>query len=209
MSKGKNTLKEIANLKPKKSEPKDKRLIQIKQLGDLLTWSSFSKNKLPDELSKEKLEPEMLKILQDNLTNEDKPLILMSRMLSEIVIHRFRESISDHALISIRKCYEQLETIEKLKNKGGRKPDNELREVAKTCCDRLMKKFNRVPTGAELSKSVETEMCRINNGRKRDRHGFETNRKYLPERTAREWLTHLQTLCTKESRQELVKGYIS
>jgi hypothetical protein len=209
MPKGKYTLKEIANTKSKKQTPQTLREQQIKELGVLLSWNHFYMERNRDELSNEKLAPEMLEILKIQISNKDDLLILMSRMLAEIVQLRANHSFSFHVLSQIRNCCKELESIEKITNKGGRPFDWELFVVAKDSYDRFLNIHKRPPTGSDLSNLVEAEMQKVKGTRRKDKHGFPTNRKYLSPRTAQDWILMLPHFESKDSRQELVKSYTS
>jgi len=209
MQKGKYTLKEIANTKSKKETPKTLREKQIKELGVLLAWNHFSVKRNSEELSNEKLMPEMLEILKIQISDKDDLLILMSRMLAEIVQLTANQSFSFHVISQIRNCYAELESIEKITNKGGRPVDWELFYVAKDSHDRFLNVHKRPPTGPDLSNLVEAEMQKIKGTRKKDKQGFPTNRKYLSPRNAQEWIQMFPHFESKDSRQELVKGYIN
>ena len=209
MPKGKYTLKEIKNTKSKKQTPKTVREQQIKELGVLLAWNHLSMERNREELSNEKLAPEMLEILKGQISNKDDLLILMSRMLAEIVQLRANNSFSFHVLSQIRDCCKELESIEKITNKGGRPVDWELFFVAKDFYNRFLNIHERPPTGSDLSNLVEAEMQKVKGTRRKDKHGFPTNRKYLSPRNAQNWILMFPHFESKDSRQELVKSYTS
>jgi hypothetical protein len=133
----------------------------------------------------------------------------MSRMLAEIVQLRANQSLSFHVLSQIRFYCKELESIEKITNKGGRPVDWELFDVAKDSYDRFLNVRNRPPTGSELSNLVEAEMQKIKGTRRKDKQGLVTNRKYLSPRNAQNWILKFPHFESKDSRQELVKSYTS
>jgi hypothetical protein len=182
------------------------KLRKIKDIGDWLIWNSLAVETNTKELSRENIETEVLSIVKKQFFAPEHTLVVMSQLLARIIRLQATLKINELVFSEVFACYSALIDLEKNTNKGGRPIDQELLDVAKKCFDRFVNKRGRQPTGAELSNLVEVEMQKIKGGRKPNKWGVPTSRKYLPTRTAQEWIPKMKLFLTQDSQQELVKS---
>jgi len=214
MAKTYYTLKEISDTKPKpkpklklklkKETPKSLREEQIETMGDWYVWNHLANENNKKELSEEMLESEMLLLVKKQFKKKDDLHLYLARMLTKIVQLRANEKVAYFVLTNLYKSIKKLEEIEKITNKGGRPPNQELFDVAKCCFDKFFDEKGHPPTSGELSRLVEISMVMSKGYRKRDKWDCEIE--YLSKRTAREIINKIKPLYAKDSRQELVKS---
>ena len=209
MPKNMNTLKEIANTKPKKQPkkneptPKELRALEIKALGDWLIWIEIAKERSNKELVTEEKENGMLKIIQKQFSELPQIQKALARLMTNYTELIANERYLDRAIAEIFKNVYQLERIEKITNKGGRprKNDNEISEVANAECLAWFLKTGKKPSGSKLSQLVEAAM-KLKKGVARIDGNL-----YLTDRRSREFLSQWQSPNVKFNRQELVKYF--
>jgi hypothetical protein len=206
MTKSYHTLKEIADTKPKqkKETPKSLREEQIKTMRDWYVWNHLANENNKKELSEDRLESQMLLLVKQQFKKKDDLYLYLARMLTKIVQHRANEKVAFAVLTNLNKSIKKLEEVEKITNKGGRPPNQELFDVAKCCFDKFFDEKGRSPTSGELSRLVDIKMVMSKGFRKRDKWDCEIE--YLSKRTAREIINKIKHLYAKDSRQELVKS---
>ena len=192
----------------KEATPKELRGKKIKDIGDWLIWNKLASETNEKELSGKNMEDEILLILENQFLSADEALVVMSKLLARIIRLQATRKLNELVLNEVFDCYSELINIEKITNKGGRPIDRELLDVAKNCFDRFSSTRGRQPTGAELSNLVEVEMQKIKGERKLNKWGEPTSRRYLPIRTAQEWIPKMKLFLTEDSQQELVKSSI-
>lgn len=209
MAQGTYTLQEIANtkLKQKNKTPKLMREEQINLMTDWLVWSHLANENNKKELSDEKIESEMLLFVKEQFKKKDDLFLYLARMLTKIVQHRAKEKAEEFVKGKLIESIYKLKDIEKITNKGGRPPNQELFDVSKCVYDHFFNEKGRAPTSGELSRLVDIKMVELKGKRKIDKWDLEVG--YLSERTAREIIKKIKHLYEKDSRQELVKTYIS
>jgi hypothetical protein len=206
MQKNMTTLREIAKIKPKKHPekktpaPKELRAVEIKALGDWLIWIEIAKEQSNKELVTEKVESEMLKIIQKQFSELSQIQKALARLMTNYTELAANEKYINHALTNIFKNLTQLEKIEKLTNKGGRKRNKEIYEVANAECISWFSKTGKKPSGGKLSQLVEAVMKLKKGSARKD------GNLYLPERSARDFLSQWRPLSVEFNRQELVKS---
>jgi len=182
------------------------KLRRIKDIGDWLIWNSLAVEANTKELSRKDIETEIYFIVKKQFSAPEHTLVVIAQLLARIIRLQGTLKINELVMDEIFDCYSKLMDLEKNTNKGGRPIDRELLHVAKNCFDRFSKTLNRQPTGAELSNLVEVEMQKIKGGRKLNKWGVPTSRKYLPTRTAQEWIPKMKLFLTEDSQQELVNS---
>lgn len=207
MQKNMTTLREIAKTKPKMKPkkktptPKELRAIEIKALGDWLIWIEIAKEQSNKELVTEKVETEMLKIIQKQFSELSQIQKALAKLMTNYTELAANEKYIDHALTHIFKNLNQLEKIEGLTNKGGRKRNKEIEEVAFKEISNWYKIKGKKPTGGELSRAVEKTMISRKGTGKKD------GNLYLSERNARNKLKNWHPQNFEFNRQELVKSF--
>lgn len=196
------TLKQIANTKPKKApQPKELREIAIQNIGDLLIWIQIATKRNVKELVNKDVESDMLSIIKRQYFDIEDTQVATSKVVAAHSALLANEKYLNHALLKIYSKVKQLEEIERIKNKGGRKPNKKLYEVADAECKSWYLRTGKVPTSGELSKKMEVVMNEKNG------YGRPDGSMYLPTRTAREFLKDWQIPNTKFNRQKLVKSF--
>lgn len=207
MQKNMTTLREIAKIKPKKKPekktptPKELRAGEIKALGDWLIWIEIAKERSNEELVTEKVEAEMLEIIQQQFSELSKIQKALARLMTNYTELAANEKYIDHALTHIFKNLNQLEKIEQLTNQGGRKRNKEIYEVANAECIAWFSKTGKKPSGVRLSQLVEATM-KLKKGSERTDGNL-----YLSDRTARDFLRQWRPSGFEFNRQELVKSF--
>ena len=204
-----NTLKEIANSKPKKQpkkkEPtsKELRAEEIQALGDWLIWIEIAK----EQSEKKWLNRAEYKSMYEGIKQEFTEISLNQEAMSVVMIKYMQlmthEKYLNHALSEIYKKVRELEKLEKLINKGGRPPKNkkEIYEIAYAECLAWFLKTGKKPSGSKLSKLVEAAM-KLKKGEARIDGVL-----FLTDRRARSFLSQWQPPNVKFNRQELVKFF--
>lgn len=207
MSEKKLPFEEYLTPKSKKVDtPKELRQRKIKDIGDWLIWNTLALEANNKELGQKNIESGILSILKKQFTAPEETLVAMSKLLLRIVSLQATLKLNELVLSEVFDCYSDLLDIEKITNKGGRPTDRELLAIAKNCFERFFNARSRNPTGAELSNLVEIEMQKIKGSRKLNKWGEPSGKKYLPPRTAQEWIPRMALFLTKDSQQELVKS---
>ena len=202
MNESKNTLKQIATMKSKKTlTPKESREIAIKGIGDWLIWIEIDKERSTKEFITEKVESDMLSIIKRQFTQLENAQVAMSKLITKYSALQINERCTDFALSNIYLYINDLEKIEKIKNKGGRKPRKELYDIAETECKNWYLRRHKKPTGPELSRMVENVMI-VKKGSVRV-----DGNPYLSHRSARAFLKYWQVPIIKFNRQELLKSF--
>jgi hypothetical protein len=182
------------------------KLRKIRDIGDWLIWNSLAIETKSKDLSGKNIEIEILSIVKKQFQAPEHTLVVMSQLLARIIRLQTTLKINEMVLSEVFDCYSGLMDLEKNINKGGRPIDRELMGVAKNCFDRFSNTRGKQPTGAELSNLVEVEMQKLKGGRKLNKWGIPTSRRYLPARTAQEWIPKMKLFFTEDSQQELVKS---
>jgi len=207
MSEKKLPFEEYSTPKSKKiNTPKELRQRKIKDIGDWLIWNTLALEANNKELGQKNIESGILSILKKQFTAPEETLVAMSKLLVRIVSLQATLKLNELVLSEVFDCYSDLLDIEKITNKGGRPTDRELLGIAKNCFERFFNARSRNPTGAELSNLVEIEMQKIKGSRKLNKWGEPSGKKYLPPRTAQEWIPRMALFLTKDCQQELVKS---
>ena len=207
MQKNMTTLKDIAKAKPKKQAkkkvltPKELRAVEIQSLGDWLIWIEIAKEQSNKELVSEEVEMEMLKIIQKQFSELSQIQKALARLMTNYTELTANEKYINHALTHIFKNLTQLEKIEKLTNKGGRKRNKEIYEVANAQCLSWFSRTGEKPSGGKLSQLVEAVM-KLEKGAARTNGNL-----YLSERSARDFLKQWRPTSSEFNRQELVKSF--
>jgi hypothetical protein len=202
MLKRQQTLKQIANTEPKKApQPKELREVAIQDIGDLLIWIGIATERNVKELVTKHVESDMLSIIKRQYIGIEETQKAMSKLITVHSALLANEKYINNSLSKIYSKVKQLEEIERIKNKGGRKPNKKLYEVADAECKIWYLRTGKVPTSGELSKKMEVVMNEKNGSGRPD--GI----LYLPTRTAREFLKDWQAPNTKFNRQKLVKSF--
>ena len=171
-----------------------------------MIWNTLALEANNKELGQKNIESGILSILKKQFTAPEETLVAMSKLLLRIVSLQATLKLNELVLSEVFDCYSDLLDIEKITNKGGRPTDRELLAIAKNCFERFFNARSRNPTGAELSNLVEIEMQKIKGSRKLNKWGEPSGKKYLPPRTAQEWIPRMALFLTKDSQQELVKS---
>jgi hypothetical protein len=202
MNESKNTLKQIASMKPQKAPaPKELREIAIKGIGDWLIWIEIDRERSSKEFITEKFESDMLSIIKRQFTQLDDAQVAMSKLITKYSALQASERYTDFALSKIYLKINDLEIIEKIKNKGGRKPRKELYDIAEIECRNWYLHRHKKPSGPELSRMVENVMV-VKKGSVRV-----DGNPYLSHRSARDFLKYWQVPIIKFNRQELIKSF--
>lgn len=188
---------------PAKKEltPKGLREVEIRGLGDWLIWIEIAKEHNNKDLVTEQVEANFLGIVQKQFTEISEMQKAMSRLMTNYTELIANEKYINHALSEIYKKVNQLEKIDKLTNKGGRKRNKELYEVANAECISWFSKTGKKPSGGKLSQLVEAVM-KLKKGSARTDGNL-----YLPDRSARDFLRQWQPSDVEFNRQELVKSF--
>lgn len=200
------SLKEIANAKPKKQPnkkaltPKELRALEIQALGDWLIWIEIAKEQNKKELGSETVEIEMLKIIQNQFSEISQIQKTLARLMTYHTELTANEKYINHALIHIYKNLTQLEKIEKLTNKGGRKRNKAIYEVANAQCSSWFSRTGEKPSGVKLSQLVEAAMKLEKGATRKD------GNLYLSDRSARDFLKQWRPSSSEFNRQELVNS---
>jgi hypothetical protein len=196
------TLKQIANTKPKKPpQPKELREVAIQDINDFLIWIGIATERNVNELVTKHVESDMLSIIKRQYFGIEETQKAMSKLITAHAAMLANAKYINNSLTKIYSKVKQLEEIERIKNKGGRKPNKKLYEVADAECKSWYQRTGKVPTSGELSKKMEVVMNEKNG------YGRPDGSMYLPTRTAREFLKDWQIPNTKFNRQKLVKSF--
>jgi hypothetical protein len=203
----KTSLIDIANLKPqkepkkKKPTPKALREVEIRQIGDWLLWIEIAKERSNKELVTEKVEAEMLEIIQQQFSELSKIQKALARLMTNYSELIANERYVHHALSEIFKNTTQLEKVEKLTNKGGRKRNKELYEIAHTECIAWFSKKGKMPSASKLVSLVEFTLT------SKKGEGREDGNKYISVKSASNFLKQLKEPVGEFNRQELVTSF--
>ena len=201
MSNREFSLKEIAYTSSiKESSPKKMREAEINELSELLMWIEIAKERTTKEIVTQKTEVAFLRIIKKQFTGLQEIQLVMAKLMTEYSALMANQKYFKSAISKVNKKVDQLERIEKLTNKGGRKPNKEIYEIANSKCFSEYAKTGKKPSGGKLSLLVETEML-IKYGSHR-----ENGNRYLSERSARNFLKQWQ-VPIELNRQELVKSF--
>jgi hypothetical protein len=207
MQKNMTTLREIAKTKPKKHPekkaltPKELRAIEIKALGDWLIWIEIAKEQSNKELVTEKVETEMLKIIQKQFSELSQIQKALAKLMTNYTELTANEKYINHALTHIFKSLNQLEKIERLTSKGGRKRNKEIYAVAQTECIAWFSKKGKMPSASKLVSLVEFTMT------SKKGEGRKDGNKYISLKSASNFLKQLKDPVGEFNRQELVKSF--
>jgi hypothetical protein len=145
---------------PVKKEPTPKALreVEIRGLGDWLIWIEIAKEHSNKELVTEQVEANFLGIIQKQFTEILEMQKAMSKLMTNYTKLIANEKYLNHALSEIYRKLNQLEKIEKLTSKGGRRPNKELYEVTNAECISWFSRTGKKPSGGKLSQLVEAVM---------------------------------------------------
>jgi hypothetical protein len=207
MPKNMNTLKEIANTKPKKQPkkkeptPKELRAVEIESLGDWLIWIEITKERSNKELVTEEKENEMLGIIQNQFSELAQIQKALARLMTNYTELTANEKYINYALTHIFKNLDQLEKIERLTNKGGRKRNKEIYEIANAECLSWFSKTGRKPSATKLTSLVEFAIT------SKKGEGRKDGNSYLSLRSSSDFLRQWQPPSAEFNRQELVKSF--
>ena len=207
MQKNMTTLKEIANTKPKKQSekkaltPKALREVESRGLGDWLIWIEIAKEHNNKELVTEQVEANFLGIVQKQFTEISEMQKAMSKLMTNYTELLANEKYINHALSEIYRKLNQLEKIEELTSKGGRKRNLELYEVVHSECNSWFSKKGKKPSATKLTSLVEIAMT------SKKGEGREDGNKYLSIKSASNFLRQWQPPGFEFNRQDLVKTF--
>lgn len=207
MQKNMTTLRVIANTKTKKQSekkaptPKELRAVEIKALGDWLIWIEIAKEQSNKELVTEEVEIEMLKIIQKQFSELSQIQRALARLMTNYTDLAANEKYINHALTHIFKNLNQLEKIERLTNKGGRKRNKEIYEVANAECLSWFSRTRGKPSAAKLTSLVEFAITSQKGEGRKDGNSF------LSIKSSSNFLRHWQPPGAEFNRQELVKSF--
>jgi hypothetical protein len=204
MQKNMSTLRELAKTKPKKQPEKkaptskELRAVEIKAIGDWLIWIEIAEEQCINAWLNKKKSTAILSEIKNHFTGiselQDAMAIVMLKYL-QLTSHK---NYLDHALAKIYQKLSDLEKIEQIKNKGGRKPQKELYEIAYAKCLYWYEKKGVKPSGSNLSKMVDYEMTLKKGAPRKD------GNLYLSVRSANDYLNQWQPPISEFNRQELV-----
>jgi hypothetical protein len=207
MQKNMSTLREIAKTKPKKQPekkaptPKELRAVEIKALGDWLIWIEIAKEHNNKELVTEQVEANFLGIVKKQFTEISEMQKAFSSLMTNYTELIANEKYINHALSEIYRKVNQLEKIEKITNKGGRKRNKELYEVVQAECNSWFSKKGEKPSASKLVSLVEITMT------SKKGEGRKDGNKYLSVRSASDYLRQWQEPNVEFNRQDLVKSF--
>lgn len=201
MQEVKNTIKSIAQFSiKKKATPKRLREVEFQELADWLIWAEIAMERSNKELDTAEFEADLLGIMQNQFTELPETHIAMARLMVKYSVLMANEKYLSHVLAKIYEKVNQIKKIEKVTNKGGRKPNKELYEIADLIIQVEFSKTGKKPSGGKLSKLVEQQMIAKFGSIRKD------GNLYLSDRSARNFIKQWQAP-VKFNRQELVSSF--
>lgn len=201
MQQGKNTLKSIAHMAIKnKPTPKKLREVELQELAEWLLWAEIAKEHSNKELVTAEFEADLLGIIKNQFTELPNTQIAMARLMVKYSVLMANEKYLTHSLIKIYQKVNALEKIEKQTNKGGRKKNIEIYEIANLECISWFNKKNKKPTGGELVRLVDAAMIAKKGS------SLKNGNSYISEKSARNFVREWQPPI-KLNRQELVNSF--
>ena len=201
MQEGKNTIKSIAQFSIKnQATPKRLREVELQELADWLIWAEIAKERSNKELVTAEFEADLLGIIQNQFTELPETQVAMARLMVNYSVVMANEKYLNHVLAKIYEKVNQIKKIENVTNKGGRKPNKELYEIADLVIQVEFSKTGKKPSGGKLSKLVEQQMIAKFGSIRKD------GNLYLSDRSARNFIKQWQAP-VKFNRQELVSSF--
>ena len=153
------------------------------------------------EFVTEQVEANFLGIVQKQFTEISEMQKAMSKLMTNYTELLANEKYINHALSEIYRKLNQLEKIEELTSKGGRKRNLELYEVVHSECNSWFSKKGKKPSATKLTSLVEIAMT------SKKGEGREDGNKYLSIKSASNFLRQWQPPGFEFNRQDLVKAF--